>query len=302
MTAAEPAANAAPTVSNPKPAGSHPAGRVRKSVLWHACAIAALLVLLYPVLWLVSASFKPADEVLSNLSLLPRHPTADGYHQVFSGIAGYSVWHYFGNSLLVSVGAVAGNVISCSLAAYAFARLHFRGRGPLFGFVIATIMLPQHAVLIPQYILFQKMGLVNTFWPLILPKFLAVDAFFVFLMVQFIRTLPRELDEAATLDGCGPLRVFRHIIAPLLRPALITTAILTFIWTWNDFFTQLVYLNDADKFTLPLALQIFIDQTGQSAYGPMLALSVLALVPIGLFFLAFQRFLLEGATNSGLKG
>ena len=271
--------------------GTGPAARARKSVLWHASAIAALLILLYPVGWLISASFKPADEVLANLSLLPHHATADGYRQVFSGVAGYSVWHYFGTSLLVSAGAVAG-----------FARLHFRGRGPLFGFVIATIMLPQHAVLIPQYILFQKMGLVNTFWPLILPKFLAVDAFFVFLMVQFIRTLPRELDEAATLDGCGPLRVFRHIILPLLRPALITTAILTFIWTWNDFLSQLVYLNDASKFTVPLALQIFIDQTGQSAYGPMLALSVLALVPIGLFFLAFQRFVLEGAAGSGLKG
>jgi multiple sugar transport system permease protein len=284
------------------PARRRGAARTAKSTFWHVSVVAALVILLYPVAWLVSGSFKPADEVLGNLSFLPHHATADGYRQVFSGIAGYSVWHYFGNSLLVSAGAVAGNVISCSLAAYAFARLHFRGRGPLFGFVIATIMLPQHAVLIPQYILFQKLGLVNTFWPLVLPKFLAVDAFFVFLMVQFIRTLPRELDEAATLDGCGPLRVFRHIVLPLLRPALITTAILTFIWTWNDFFTQLVYLDDASKFTLPLALQIFIDQTGQSAYGPMLALSVLALLPIGLFFLAFQRLLLDGAASSGLKG
>jgi len=289
----------ADTAASPVPA---PASRTRASVIWHVSTIAAVIVLLYPVGWLVSSSFKPADEVLGNLSLWPRHATTDGYRQVFSGIAGYSVWHYFGNSLLVSAGAVLGNVISCSLAAYAFARLHFRGRGPLFGFAIGTIMLPQHAVLIPQYILFQKLGMVNTFWPLILPKFLAVDAFFVFLMVQFIRTLPRELDEAATLDGCGPLRIYRYIVLPLLRPALITTAILTFIWTWNDFFTQLVYLNDASKFTLPLALQIFIDQTGQSAYGPMLALSVLALVPIALFFLAFQRFILEGTTSSGLKG
>ncbi|HEU5425327.1 MAG TPA: carbohydrate ABC transporter permease [Actinocrinis sp.] len=282
--------------------GAVPATRVRRSLIWHVSTIVVVVVLLYPIGWLISSSFKPADEVLGNLSLWPRHATTDGYRQVFSGIAGYSVWHYFGNSLLVSAGAVAGNVISCSLAAYAFARLHFRGRGPLLGFVIGTIMLPQHAVLIPQYILFQKLGLVNTFWPLVLPKFLAVDAFFVFLMVQFIRTLPRELDEAATLDGCGPLRIYRYIVLPLLRPALITTAILTFIWTWNDFFTQLVYLNDASKFTLPLALQIFIDQTGQSAYGPMLALSVLALVPIVLFFLAFQRFILEGAASSGLKG
>ena len=273
-----------------------------KSVLWHVVVIAVLLVLLYPIGWLIGTSFKPVDEVLGNTALLPHHGTAGNYRQVFSGVAGYSVWHYFLNSLLVSVGAVLGNVLSCSVTAYAFARLHFRGRGLLFGFMICTIMLPQHVVLIPQYIIYQQLGLVNTFWPIVLPKFLATDAFFVFLMVQFIRGLPRELDDAATIDGCGPVRVFRHIIAPLLRPALITTAIFTFIWTWNDFFTQLIYLNDPGKFTLPLALQIFIDQSGNSAYGPMFAMSVLALVPIGLFFLAFQRLLVEGAATSGLKG
>ena len=274
----------------------------RRSVLRHVGMIVLLLVLLYPIGWLISTSFKPAEEVLSSLSLLPEHGTADNYRQLFSGVAGYSVWHYLTNSLIVSVGAVAGNVLSCSLAAYAFARLHFRGRGPLFAFMIATIMLPQHVVLIPQYVIFQKLGLVNTFWPLILPKFLATDAFFVFLMVQFIRSLPRELDEAATIDGCGPFRTFRWVILPLLRPAIITTAIFTFIWTWNDFFAQLISLNTPGQFTLPLALQIFVDQTSQSAFGPMFALSVLTLVPIGLFFLAFQRFLVEGVSTSGLKG
>lgn len=274
----------------------------RRTVLRHVGMIVLLLVLLYPIGWLISTSFKPADEVLSSLSLLPRHGTAGNYRQVFSGVAGYSVWHYLTNSLIVSIGAVAGNVLSCSLAAYAFARLHFRGRGPLFAFMISTIMLPQHVVLIPQYVIFQKLGLVNTFWPLILPKFLATDAFFVFLMVQFIRSLPGELDEAATIDGCGPFRTFRWVILPLLRPAIITTAIFTFIWTWNDFFAQLIYLNTPGKFTLPLALQIFVDQTSQSAFGPMFALSVLTLVPIGLFFLAFQRFLVEGVSTSGLKG
>src|SRR5436190_9379639 len=261
-----------------------------------------LLVLLYPLVWLVCTSFKPAQEVLSSLALLPGHPTTANYVQVFAGVAGFSVWHYLGNSLVISTGAAAGNVLSCSLAGYAFGRLRFRGRGLMFGFMLATIMLPQHVVLIPQYVIFQKLGMVNTFWPLVLPKFLATDAFFVFLMVQFIRTIPRELDEAATIDGCGPLRTFQYVIAPLLRPALITTAIFTFIWTWNDFFAQLIYLNDPAKFTLPLALRIFVDETSQSAFGPMFAMSVLALIPIGLFFLAFQRFLVEGVATSGLRG
>ncbi|MGX7825994.1 carbohydrate ABC transporter permease [Actinokineospora sp. 24-640] len=273
-----------------------------KRVLWHVLVLGVLALLLYPVAWLVSTSFKPAEEVLSSLALLPEQATGENYAQVFDGVGGFGVWHYFGNSLLISCGAVLANVASCSLAAYAFARLHFRGRGPMFGFMMLTIMLPQHVVLIPQYVIFQELGMVNTFWPLVLPKFLATDAFFIFLMVQFIRTLPRELDEAATLDGCGPVGTFRHVILPLLRPALITTAIFTFIWTWNDFFSQLIYLNDPEKFTLPLALQIFIDQSTQSAYGPMFAMSVLALLPIGLFFLAFQRFLVDGVSTSGVKG
>jgi multiple sugar transport system permease protein len=273
-----------------------------KKLLWHVLVLGVLLVLLYPVIWLVSTSFKPATEVISTLALLPRDPTGDNYAEVFDGVGEFGVLHYFWNSLVISVGAVVGNVLSCSLAAYAFGRLHFRGRGPMFGFMMMTIMLPQHVVLIPQYVIFQQLDLVNTFWPLVLPKFLATDAFFVFLMVQFIRGLPRELDEAATLDGCGPVGVFRHVILPLLRPALITTAIFTFIWTWNDFFSQLIYLNDPEKFTLPLALQLFIDQATQSAFGPMFAMSVLALLPIGLFFLAFQRFLVDGVATSGIKG
>jgi len=293
----------AETVTLTKPSrGRRVVSRRSRSLTWHIVVIALVLVVLYPIFWLISTSFKPANEVISNISLLPHHATTGNYHSVFGGVAGYSVWHYLANSLIVSGLAVVGNVFSCSLAGYAFGRLRFRGRGVLFAFMLLTIMLPQHVVLIPQYIIFQKMHLVNTFWPIVLPKFLATDAFFIFLVVQFVRTVPRELDEAATIDGCGPFRLFIHVIAPLLRPAMVTTAIFTFIWTWNDFFTQLIYLNSPDKYTLPLALQIFVDQASSSAFGPMFAMSVLALVPIGLFFLAFQRMLVEGLATSGLKG
>jgi multiple sugar transport system permease protein len=212
------------------------------------------------------------------------------------------VWRFFANSLIISVGCVVGNLISCSLAAYAFARLRFRLRGPLFAFMIATIMLPPHVVLIPQYIIFNKLGMIDTFWPLVLPKFLGTDAFFVFLIVQFMRGLPRELADAARIDGCGPIRAFGYVILPLAKPALVTTAIFTFIWTWNDFLSQLIYLNDPAKYTLPLALRLFIDQTSVSSYGPMFAMSVLTLLPIGLFFFAFQRLLVEGVATSGMNG
>ena len=140
------------------------------------------------------------------------------------------------------------------------------------------------------------------FRSLILPKMLATEAFFIFLIVQFIRGLPRELDEAATIDGCGPYRVFWSIILPLLKPALVTTTIFSFIWSWNDFFSQLIYLLDPQTFTLQLGLRMFMDQTSASSFGPMFAMSVLTLVPVFLFFLFFQRYLVEGVATTGLKG
>ncbi|WP_410808897.1 carbohydrate ABC transporter permease [Micromonospora sp. 067-2] len=286
-----------------RPAPRRPAPRRPLATsAWHAGMILLVLLLLYPVLWLLTASVKPTSEILSSISLVPSRLAPENYGAAFDGIAGISVWRFFGNSLIVAIGAVVGNLISCSLAAYAFARLRFRLRGPLFALTLLTIMLPYHVVLIPQYTIFQKLDLVGSFVPLILPKLLATDAFFVFLMVQFIRGLPRELDEAAEIDGCGPIAIFRYVILPLLKPALVTTTIFTFIWTWNDFFSQLVYLNDPETYTLPLALRLFIDQTSESAFGPMFAMSVLSILPVICFFLAFQRYLVEGIATSGLKG
>ncbi|WP_406449316.1 carbohydrate ABC transporter permease [Streptomyces sp. NBC_01622] len=289
----------ATTVSNLKTN----ANRTRTAaVAKHVGLLAVLLVLLYPLAWLLATSLKPANEVLTSLKLLPSHFEWSNYTTALDGISGVSVTRLLLNSLLISVGSVIGNVVSCSLAAYAFARLRFRMRGPMFGFMIATMMLPHHAVLIPQYIIFNKLGMVDTYWPLILPKFLATEAFFVFLIVQFMRGLPRELDEAARIDGCGPFRIFWSVVLPLTRPALITTAIFTFIWSWNDFFTQLIYLFDPEKFTITLALRNFVDQSSTSAYGPMFAMSVISIVPIVLFFFAFQRYLVQGMATSGLKG
>ncbi|WP_079127098.1 carbohydrate ABC transporter permease [Streptomyces sp. TP-A0874] len=301
--------NTAATGTAPATPSNEPAARrgPGKPLPWgrialHTGCVAALLVMLYPLAWLLATSLKPADEVVASLRLLPGRLEWGNYATAMDGLEGVSIWRLLSNSLVIAGGAVLGNVVSCSLAAYAFARLRFRMRGPLFAFMIATIMLPHHAVLIPQYIVFNQLGMVNTYWPMILPKFLATDAFFVFLIVQFMRGLPEELEEAARIDGCGPVRSFFSIILPLTRPALITTAIFTFIWTWNDFFTQLIYLFEPEKFTLTLALRAFVDSSSQSAFGPMFAMSVFALLPIVLFFLAFQRFLVEGMANSGIKG
>ncbi|MEU1806457.1 carbohydrate ABC transporter permease [Streptomyces sp. NPDC019937] len=279
------------------------AGRARiRSVAWHVGALAVLAVILYPVVWVIGGSFKPGDEIIGSLQLLPTDPITENYRRLGDGIADVPVSSFFTNSLFLAVGSVIGVLFSCSLAAYAFARIRFAGRNVLFTLMISTLLLPFQVLIIPQYILFQKMELINTYVPLLLGKYLAADAFFVFLMVQFMRGLPRELDEAARLDGCGHFRIYWSIVLPLCRPALITSAIFTFIWSWNDFIGPLLYLNEPDKYTVSMGLKLFIDQDSVADYGGMVAMSLVALLPVLLFFLAFQRYLVEGASTSGLKG
>lgn len=272
------------------------------SLAWHIGSLAVLAVVLYPVIWALGGSFKPNDEIVGSLDLFPTEPIVANYAGLADGIADISIATFFSNSLYLALGSVVGVLVSCSLAAYAFARIRFAGRNLLFALMIGTLLLPYHVLLIPQYVLFQKMGLINTYTPLLLGKYLAVDAFFVFLMVQFMRNLPKELDEAARLDGCGHLRIYWSIVLPLCRPALITSAIFTFINSWNDFMGPLIYLNDPSKYTVSLGLKMFVDQEGVANYGGMIAMSLIALLPVLAFFLAFQRYLIDGMATSGLKG
>ncbi|HET6529419.1 MAG TPA: carbohydrate ABC transporter permease [Actinoplanes sp.] len=266
--------------------------------------IAILAVVLYPLAWMVGTSLKSPQEIVSNIGLIPERLTPGNFTKGWTKFD-VSFGRFFVNSAMVSVLTVVGNTVSCLLAAYALGRLSFRLRGVWFAIMIGTLLLPGHVLIIPQYILFRWLGWVGGDWPylpLLVPQFLATEAFFVFLMVQFMRGIPRELDEAATIDGASRYAVFRHVILPLSRPALVTTAIFSFIWTWNDFFRQLVFLSDLSDYTVPVALTLFIDSTSESAVGPMFAMSLLSLIPVFLFFVAFQRMLVEGINTSGLKG
>ncbi|HEX8346819.1 MAG TPA: carbohydrate ABC transporter permease [Actinoplanes sp.] len=261
-------------------------------------------VVLYPLLWMVGTSFKSPEEIASNIGLVPEAFTPSNFTVGWQKFD-VSFGRFFVNSAMVSLLTVVGNVVSCLLAAYAFGRLRFRLRGMWFAIMIGTLLLPGHVLIIPQYILFRSLGWVGGEWPylpLLVPQFLATEAFFVFLMVQFMRGIPRELDEAAKIDGASPYKIFQHVILPLSRPALVTTAIFSFIWTWNDFFRQLVFLSDLKDYTAPVALTLFIDSTSESSVGPMFAMSLLSLIPVFLFFVAFQRMLVEGINTSGLKG
>ena len=273
-----------------------------QTVVWFIGLVVLTVVVLYPLVWLFLSTFKPNSEFGQNPGLFPNAPTLDNYAKVAEGIAGVPMWRFFLNSLILAASAVIGTVLSSALAAYAFARVQFKGLGILFAAMIGTLLLPFHVVIIPQYIIFNQLGWVDTFIPLILPKFLATEAFFVFLLVQFMRQMPRDMDEAARIDGAGHVRIFWAIILPLVKPALITCAIFAFIWSWNDFLGPLLYLTSPENYPLPIALRLYNDQSSTSDFGATVTASFLALVPVLLFFLVFQRFLVDGVATQGLKG
>lgn len=270
------------------------------SILAHVLLIGASILMLYPLLWMLSASVRPENEIFSGGSLWPSSFSLDSYFRGWNGLRlGFGT--FFINSFTIAILAIIGNLATCSMAAFAFARLEFWGRPFWFAMMLATLMLPYQVTLIPQYVLFHNLGWVNTFLPLVVPKFLAADGFFIFLMVQFFRGIPKELDEAAMMDGCSPWRIYWKILLPLSTPVLATAAIFTFIWTWDDFFGPLIYLSDIRTYTVMLGLRTFVDSSAQSDWGGLFAMSILSLLPIFLFFLFFQRLLIEGIATTGMK-
>jgi multiple sugar transport system permease protein len=271
-----------------------------KTLAKHALLIITGGIMIYPLLWMVVSSLRPNDLIFREPGLWLNSLEMSNYTDGWSALS-HPFGHYMLNSAIVVIGSILGNLISCSMAAYAFARLQFSGKKLFFGIMLLTIMLPFHVVIVPQYILFSQIGWVNTFWPLIVPKLLATDAFFVFLMVQFIRGIPKELDEAARIDGAGHPRIFLRVILPLMVPALATTTIFTFIWTWNDFFGALIYLTDPEMFTVPVALRAFVDSQSATSWGSLFAMSIVSLLPVFLVFLFGQRFLIKGIATTGIK-
>ncbi|TDC67163.1 carbohydrate ABC transporter permease [Streptomyces hainanensis] len=276
--------------------------RAGRTVGFHLLVWAVAIVMLYPGVWMLLSSFRPTNQIIGETGLIPDNTTLDNFRNALDGIGGISFWTFFTNSMVLGIGSVIGICLSCSVSAYAFSRIEFPGRGLFFTLMVCTLLLPFHVVIIPQFIMFNEVGWTDSYIPLLIGKFLAADAFFVFLMVQFMRNLPRELDESARIDGAGHLRIFSSIMLPLMRPVLATSSIFAFIWSWNDFLAPLIYLRSPDKYPLPLMLRQFTDQTSVSDYGAQMAAAVLALAPVLIFFILFQRYIVDGVATQGLKG
>jgi multiple sugar transport system permease protein len=268
----------------------------------HVLLIGLLFVMLYPVIWMVFSALRPEREIFGDMGFIPTNWTLDNFINGWRLFGDKTFGLFFINSFVICALAILGNLIACSMAAYAFARLQFRLKWLWFAVMLGTIMLPIHVQLIPQYIFFLEIGWVNTILPLVVPKFLAHDAFFIFLMVQFMRSLPRELEEAAVVDGASYWQRYWRIILPLSMPALVTTAVFTFINTYNDFLSQLIYLTDVDKMTVPVALRLFLDPSGgQSSFGGLFAMVLVSIGPVLGFFIASQRLLVRGIATTGFK-
>jgi multiple sugar transport system permease protein len=276
----------------------------RRSIGWicyHTLIIAFGILMIYPVIWMISGSFKTNYEILNeSLKLVPDSFSFQYFKQGWKGFGKLSFATFFSNSFQITILATLGTTVSSSLIAYAFARIKFPGRKVLFICMISTMMLPSQIVMIPQYIVWNKMGFVNSYLPLILPHWFG-SAFFTFMMMQFIQALPIEMDEAAIIDGCSRYSVYTRIILPLISPALITTIIIQFYWKWEDFMGPLIYLSRPAKYPVSLAIKLFSDSSSTTDYGPMFAMSTLSLVPVFLIFLFFNRRLIQGISTSGLK-
>jgi multiple sugar transport system permease protein len=259
--------------------------------------------MIYPIVWMVISSFKPNNMIFSDPGLIPKTVTIDNYISGWKGYAGTSFGEFFVNSLLMCAVAIVGNLISCTMAAYAFARLKFAGRRFWFVMMMGTMMLPGQVTLVPRYILFKTFGWVGSYSPILVPRFLATDAFFVFLLVQFIRSLPVEVEEAAIIDGCGKVGVFLRITIPLASPAMVMIALFTFLWTWDNFFDHLLYLTRPDSFTVSRALRTFVGDAGAvTNWGGALAMATLSIIPAFILFFSLQKYFVQGITTTGLKG
>lgn len=260
------------------------------------------LIMIYPLLWLFTASFKSNEEIFGSLSLWPNQFLWDGYTKGWVGSGQYSFSLFFMNTFKLVIPTVIFTVISSTIVAYGFARFNFPFKKLLFSLMISTLMLPNAVVIIPKYILFKNLGWLNSYLPFIVPAMLATSAFFIFMIIQFFRGLPRELDESAKMDGCNSFVILVRILLPLSMPALISAAIFQFIWTWNDFFNSLIYITSVKNFTVALGLRMALDNSTSVAWNQVLAMSVVAVVPCILVFFFAQKYFVEGISTTGIKG
>ncbi|MCR4637960.1 carbohydrate ABC transporter permease [Ruminococcus sp.] len=260
-------------------------------------------VMLYPLLWLIGASFKTNEEIFSSIWFMPKSFDTDSYKNAWMTVTPYNMGHYFLNSFAIIIPKTVFAVTSSVIVAYGFARFDFPLKKFFFALLICGMLMPSIVTIMPRYLMWSRLGLLDTYIPLTLPALFAEEGMFVFILVQFLKGVPKEFDEAARIDGCGTLKTLFFVILPCIKPAVISIAVFTFLWTMNDFLEPLIMIQSVEKYPLSLALRLSVDSTGQGyEQRKVIAMSVIGLIPsIAVFALAQKKFV-SGITAGGLTG
>ncbi len=265
--------------------------------------IAAIgIVLLFPIIWMLFATFKTNEEIFGSLKLLPNEFHLRYYLEGWKGTGNFSYTNFFLNTAKLVIPTTLFTVASCTLVAYGFARFRFPFKKILFSLLISTLMLPNAVIIIPRYSLYNTFGWVNSYLPFYVPALLGCYPFFIFMLVQFMRSLPKDLDESAYIDGCGSFRVLVQILLPLMKAALFSAGLFQFMWTYNDYFNSLIFINSVSKYTISLALRLSMDAESVIVWGKLMAMSFVAVLPLIILFFAAQKYFVEGIATSGIKG
>ncbi len=263
------------------------------------------IIMVYPLLWMIGATFKPNSEIFSGIGLIPKHPTLQGYIDAMNDYGGdINIFTAMLNTFSYVIPKVIFTVISATVTAYGFGRFEFKGKGFLFAVLMSTLFLPQVVLNVPQFVLFSKMGWVGShlYLPLVVPTLFATDTYFVFMLIQFQRNVPKELDEAAKIDGCNSLQTLYKVIVPMLLPAITSCALFQFMWSTNDFMGPLLYVNTPAKYPMAIFVKLSMDADAGVSWNRILALSLISIIPsLIVFFLAQDQFV-EGISDGGVKG
>ncbi|MBR1823009.1 MAG: carbohydrate ABC transporter permease [Ruminococcus sp.] len=274
-----------------------------KKAIAYLLLTAAALVMLYPLLWLLGASFKTNDEIFSSVWFMPPRIEMSVYGRAWQTVTPYTMGHYFFNTFKIIIPKTVFAVLSSVIVAYGFARFDFPFKRICLTLLMCSMFMPSIVTILPKYLMWNEMGLINTYVPLTLPSLFACEGSFVFILIQFLRGIPKEFDEAAKIDGCGTLATLFFVLVPCIKPAVISIAVFTFLWTMNDFLSPLIMIHSVEKYPLSLALRLSVDSTGQGyEQRSIIAMSVIGLIPsIAVFSLAQKKFV-SGITMGGLSG
>lgn len=276
--------------------------RTKRTIWAYVILIVFGFVMIYPLVWMFFATFKDNKELFGTTSLLPSSYNLDAYVCGWKGSGQYTFTTFFINSFKMVIPAVVFTIASCSVVAYGFARFKFVGKKILFGLMISTLMLPNAAIIIPRYLLFRNLGWLNTFKPFWMPALLAAYPFFIFMLIQFLRGIPKDLDESAKIDGANSFVIFRSILLPLMKPALFSVGLMQFMWVWNDFYNPLIYINSVKNYPLALGVRMVLDTSGTVYWNQVLAMALVSILPLIILFFFAQRYFIEGIATTGMKG